>query len=150
MTEDEYRNYVRVFNARDYDALHAYFTDDVELQVNKITLKGRAGFDRFYNHFHQVVREEIEIAGFLSGKNSFCADLLFRFTGLQSYTREWLKEKSGYAWRTELAVGEEYYMQNFIMYDLNDDGKIYRIRPALYEPIGGAEPLYRALQDARS
>lgn len=148
MTEDEFNRYVSVFNNRDYDALHEYFTEDVELLVNRISLKGRAGFNRFYNHFHQVIREEIKIVKFMTGQNCFCADLLFRFTGLKPYTSEWLREKSGYGWRAELAVGETFYMQNFIIYDLNDDGKIYRIRPALYEPIGGAEPLYRAFEDS--
>ena len=148
MTEEGFQHYVKVFNARDYDALHEHFSDDVQLLVNKISLKGRAGFDRFYGHFHQVVREEIQIVSFMSNENGFCADLLFRFTGLAPYKREWLEEKSGYAWRTELAVGEEFYMQNFIMYDVNEAGKIYRIRPALYEPIGGAEPLYRAMENA--
>lgn len=89
MSEDEFCRYVCIFNDRDYDALHEYFSDDVELLVNRISLKGRAGFDRFYNHFHQVIREEIKIVNSMTGQNCFCGAWSALF--LQNYVKTFIE-----------------------------------------------------------
>ncbi|KAH8896902.1 hypothetical protein GQ53DRAFT_890378 [Thozetella sp. PMI_491] len=58
----EFLNYIRAFNARDYAAQHAFYTDDVELVLPDTTvgtLKGKGGIMAHYGAIHANADETV-------------------------------------------------------------------------------------------
>ena len=47
MNSSDYGRYVAAFNARDYSALHDFFTADVVLETVGTAIRGKAGITRF-------------------------------------------------------------------------------------------------------
>lgn len=127
----QYQQYVACFNARDYDGLHAFFADDVALHVNGYELKGKAGIARFYDFFHDHVRETVFLRRFIEGEDMDFADVVIRFEGLKDLTAEQLAAR-GFAKMTPVPAGVSVEINFFITYERRD-GKIVLIRCGIFE-----------------
>jgi len=132
MNADQYRQYVACFNGRDYDGLHAFFAEDVVLQVSGYEIRGKSGIARFYEFFHDHVRETVTVRRFVEGGDLDFADVVIRFEGLKELTAERLASE-GFAKMMPVPAGATVEIALFIAYG-SRAGKIEVIRCAIFEP----------------
>jgi hypothetical protein len=136
MKREEFQEYIGCFNRRDYDAAVRYFADDVELQYftrctnepqTYRTRYGPAGFKEHYTALHGKIDERLEVKTYLSdGKNIFVS-IYTEFHALEDtvFTAGPMKKDDVFA------------CTNFIVYDLDAQGKFKKIRIAhwaVHEP----------------
>ncbi len=133
MTEEDYHRYIEAFNARDYDALEAFFADDFALENAGFRVEGKPAFRAFYAFFHQFCREEVIFREFFPGKNGFVSNVVIRFTGLAELSPEVLAEK-GFSGMTPVPAGVSVDVEFYIHYLLNAAGKIQYIKGAVWVP----------------
>ena len=131
MNLEQYKHYIACFNARDYDGLHAFFADDVALHVNGYEIKGKSGIRRFYDFFHDHVRETVLLNRFIEGDSVDFADVVIRFEGLKELTAEQLADK-GFSKMTPVPAGASVEINFFITYE-SRTGKIALIRCGIFE-----------------
>ncbi len=135
LTEADYHRYIAAFNARDYDTLETFFTDDFALENAGFVVRGKPAFREFYKFFHDYCREKVAFKAFYPGKDSFVANVIIRFTGLKELSAEVLEEK-GYSGMTVIPEGVTVPVEFFIIYHVNEDDLIHHIRGAVYVPAG--------------
>lgn len=62
ITKEEFLNYIRAFNAKDYDKQHAFYHENVELIIPDPaigTLKGSDGIKEHYKPIHSHAEETV-------------------------------------------------------------------------------------------
>ena len=137
MTLDDYRRYVAAFNARDYAALHAFFTDDVVLEAGGMALRGKDAISRFYDFFHAHARETVTIKAFFEGQGEFrdqsVANVIIRFLGLKDLTPE-LLAKHGSVKMNPVPKGVVVDVEFLIVYYLRK-GLVHHIRCGVVDPV---------------
>lgn len=133
MNESDYHRYIEAFNAKDYDRLEEFFTDDFVLENAGFAVRGKPAFREFYHFFHQFCREEVEFRAFFHGQQGFVSNVVIRFTGLQELSQEEL-DRRGYSGMTPIPVGLTVPVEFYIHYLLNDDGLIRYIKGAVWVP----------------
>jgi hypothetical protein len=127
MNRAEYQVYVDHFNNKRYDDLTSYFTpditveyyDDATYRAPAKTLHGRDGFTASYKTLHSHTREVLELGTFISEGKLLFAELYTEF--------HTFKDTQGPPPRKQ---GDIQLMTNWVLYDLDDAGKMKRIRIA--------------------
>ena len=132
MTREEYENYLRLFNARDYDGVLDHFTDDAEVEFAGFAFKGREVVKQFYAFFHAYVDERIELHRFLSDEHTVALEATVRLEAKADLTEEMLRER-GLAGLFTLRKGQVLEVPQFIHYHLQD-GKFARAMCAVFTP----------------
>lgn len=132
-TAADYDRYLVAFNARDYDTLETFFTDDFVLENGGFAARGKQAFREFYAFVHDCVRETVKLIHFFPGEKAFAANVLINFTGLKDMTPEMLKEK-GLEGMTPVPKGASVDIEFNIVYELNEQGLIHHIKGAVYIP----------------
>ncbi len=130
MNREQYLEYIDHFNHRRYDALTSYFTQDITVEyfdeafsqgAPARTLHGPGEFAENYKSLHAHTREILELGDFLSQGDLVFAELYTEFHTFkdapESYGRPWKK-------------GRISIMTNWVMYNLDEKGKMKRIRIA--------------------
>lgn len=127
MNKEEFERYVSVFNARDYETLHAsFFAPDVRLQTLGYVLDGQDAIRRFYGFFHEYINEALAVVGFHSfAEDGFFAEIRMTLTANKAFTSE-VAEANGFARLPAIPLGASYATTLFIKYRLKD-GKFHRI-----------------------
>jgi len=137
MTEADYRRYIEAFNARDYAVLETFFADDFALENAGFRVEGKPAFRAFYAFFHEYCREEVIFKGFYPGHgqaaNGFVANVVIRFTGLKDLSPNVLAER-GYSGMTPVPVGVTVDVEFLILYLMNAEGLVHRIKGAVWVP----------------
>ena len=128
MNKEQYLEYVDHFNNKRYDALTSYFTEDITVEyfddayapyAPARTLKGRDGFTANYKTLHEHTREILELGDFM------CVDdLLF----VELYTEFHTFKDSPGGRGTMRKKGDVIIMTNWVIYNLDENGKMKRIR----------------------
>lgn len=137
MNLQQYQRYIVAFNSRDYDRLHSFFADEVVLHTLGYEIRGKAGIRRFYDFFHDHVRETVMLRHFVEGAGIDFADVVIRFEGLKDLTPQRLAQE-GYAKMTPVPQGGAAEVAFFISYESGADGRIVKIRCAVVEPPASA------------
>ncbi len=133
MNEADYHRYIAAFDARDYDTLETFFTDDFVLENAGFAVRGKTAFREFYRFFHEFCREEVEFKEFFPGQTGFVANVVITFTGLKELTQAEL-DRRGYPGMTAIPVGISVPLEFYIHYLLNDEGRIHYIKGTVWEP----------------
>lgn len=133
MTEADYERYIKAFNARDYAALESFFTDDFVLETAGFAVRGKPAFRAFYAFLHDYFREIVNVKYFFPGTRAACANVLIRFEGIKDLTPAILAE-AGYPQMTSVPAGEAAEVEFIIIYELNEQGLIWRIKGAVFIP----------------
>ncbi len=127
MNREEFQKYIDHFNARRYDDLVTYFTDDVSVEYftraagdPKRVLSGPEGFMQSYLALHAQVREVLELGFFIADGDQIAVELYTEFHALHDGAR---------VLGRELSLGEAVVMTNWVVYDL-EGGRFKRIRIA--------------------
>lgn len=133
MTEADYHRYISAFNARDYDTLETFFTDDFVLENAGFAVRGKAAFRAFYAFFHEYCSEQVEFRAFFPGVSGFVANVVIHFTGLKALSPDVLAAR-GYPGMSVVPEGVTVPVEFYIHYMLNDAGKIRYIKGAVWVP----------------
>ncbi len=132
MDRAAYDDYLRKFNARDYDGVLAYYGEELEVVFAGYALRTRQEVKDFYQFFHQFLREEIEIRRFVADADTIAMEVDVRLTGIRELTPQMLAEK-GFERLMAPPVGVTVTIPQFIHYHLRD-GKLVKAYCAVYEP----------------
>lgn len=130
--ETRFRNYLRAFNASDWQALRRFYAPDVRLVIgNGIELKGRDAIIDFYNEVKLQTRRTIEAVQCFADGETLAAEIESEFLAIE--------DTPDFAVRP-MAKGDRYYLNSFVFYDF--EGEHYtRIRAATFRrgflPAGG-------------
>ena len=128
-----YDDYLRKFNARDYDGFLAFWDDhDVEISVAGTSLRSKDQIRKFYAFLHAYLREEIILKKYISSDEMIALEATVRITGLQALTAETLQAQ-GLRGFLPLAAGQVVDIPQFIHYHLRD-GKITKALCAIFQP----------------
>ena len=123
MTPERYAEYLAAFNARDYDTVCSFFSDDIVLYTEGHTIRGEEGIRTFYQFFHEYVREQIEVKRFVSDDNFLFAEATMNLTGLKHLSQAKLNEE-GYHRFVEVPEGLQVSVNLFLHYDL--EGALFK------------------------
>jgi hypothetical protein len=133
MNLEQYRAYLDLFNARDYDGVLSYFHDDAEILFAGYALHGHQAVRDFYAFFHEHVDETISLSRFLSADDIVVLEATVRLEAKHDLTAEMLAEK-GLERIVALKRGNVVEMQQFIHYHMVD-GRFSRAICAVLEPV---------------
>ena len=132
MTREEYENYLRLFNARDYDAVLDHFSDDCEVVFAGYSFKGKESIRSFYAFFHEHTDEKITLQDFVADDRMIALEAVVRLEGKKDVTPGLLAER-GLGRLAAVPKGHVIELPQFIHYHL-DDGKFRRALCAIFEP----------------
>jgi hypothetical protein len=130
MNKEQYLEYIDHFNNKRYDALTSYFTPDITVeyfdhafssQYPARTLHGPEEFAANYKALHAHTREVLELGDFLSEGNLVFVELYTEF-----HTFKDTPESAGLMGKK----GDINIMTNWVIYNLDEKGKMKRIRIA--------------------
>jgi len=121
--EVRFRDYMRAFNASDWEALRDYYAPDVRLVIgNGTELNGRDAILAFYGKVKRQTRRTIEVVQCFADGQTLAAEIESEFLAVE--------DVPDFAVRP-MAKGDRYYLNSFVFYDF--DGEHYtRIRAATF------------------
>jgi len=131
MQRSRYDEYLRLFNARHYDGLLAFFADEFEVVFAGYALRSRAEVKQFYSFLHEYVDERIDITRYVSDGLTIAMEADVVLTGKKTLTPEILKAR-GLERIVGLQQGQTVTIPQFIHYHLHE-GKFTRALCAVYE-----------------
>ncbi len=130
MNRKQYLEYVDHFNNKRYDALTDYFAPDITVEyfdnpygppAPALTLHGPAEFVANYKALHAHTREFLELGDFMA-----VGDLLFVELYTEFHTFKDAPASAGQRWKK----GDINIMTNWVVYNLDENGRMKRIRIA--------------------
>lgn len=130
MNREQFLEYIDHFNNKRYDKVTSYFAPDItveyfddgfSMQFPARTLHGSDEFEMNYKSLHAHTREILELGDFISQGEMIFAELYTEF-----HTFRDAPESSGRMRKK----GDIVIMTNWVMYNLDADGKMKRIRIA--------------------
>jgi hypothetical protein len=130
MNRKQYLEYVDHFNNKRFDKVASYFTPDVTVEypdnfagpdITPRTLHGPKEFIANYQAITANTREILEVGAFISRGKQFFVELYTEF-----HTFKDSPAGGGQGWKK----GNITIMTNWVLYDLDDKGKMKRIRIA--------------------
>ena len=127
-----YDQYLKQFNARNYEAVLAYYAPRFEITFAGYSLRSREAVRAFYTFLHQYVRESIVVHAFVSSSSMVCLEARVRLEGLRPLTPQAARD-AGFERLMVPAVAEVVEIPQFIHYHL-EDGKIVKALCAVFEP----------------
>ena len=126
MTEEDFKNYFALFNGRQYDKFTKYYADDVlyvmDAMENKI-FHGPQAIADLYKELHQYFDEEVSIENIAISDSMIAVSVPTLLTCTKDFHLD------GFI---PLDKGDVCEMVCFNHYDLNDEGKISRIRVSIH------------------
>ena len=131
MNRERYDEYLNRFNARDYQGVLEYFTDDLEVSFAGYALKTKQEVLDFYAFLHTYINEQIRITRFVSNEDTIAMEAIVRLEGIKTLSPETLAEK-GFERLVGLEPGQVVEIPQFIHYHLKD-GKFTHALCAIYQ-----------------
>ncbi|MEH3107016.1 MAG: nuclear transport factor 2 family protein [Sphingomonas fennica] len=125
-----YEDYLRRFNARDYDGVMDYYGEAPKLDFFGVALRSRAEVKDFYRFLHRFVDEEITLLAFAGSDELAAAEVMVKITGRAPLTRAMLDER-GLHGMHPIEPGQVIEMEQFVHYRLAADGRIDGVRCTL-------------------
>lgn len=125
----DYEEYLRRFNARDYDGVFDFFTEHPSIAFFGITIGSREELKRFYGFLHAHASEAITVERFASSEDLVALEAIVRIEGLRDLSAETLAA-AGYGELHPITAGQVIEMRQMIHYDVVD-GKFAAVRCAI-------------------
>jgi len=132
MNRRTYDQYLKHFNARDYDAVLTFFAPEFEVSFAGYSLRTPAAVRSFYGFLHHHVRETIQIDAFVSNDDMIAMEARVRLEGLRELTPQ-IARAAGFERLMAPAVGQVLEIPQFIHYHLRA-GKFVKALCAVFEP----------------
>ncbi|MCX7911610.1 MAG: nuclear transport factor 2 family protein [Dehalococcoidales bacterium] len=130
MTKQEFLEYIGHFNSKRFDKVASYFAPDVTVEypdnffgapIAPLTLHGPQEFINNYRALTEHTKEVLEVGDFLAEGNKVFVELYTEFITLKDPP-----PGSRQGWKK----GDIHIMTNWVLYDLDENGKMKRIRIA--------------------
>ncbi|KAI0484823.1 hypothetical protein GGR56DRAFT_680593 [Xylariaceae sp. FL0804] len=141
----EFLDYLRAFNAQDYEAQHAFYSDNVELVIPDPrigTLKGKSGIKKHYEPIHANATETVVPVIVLSDRGKV-------FLQMETYFRYFNAGKAVHDY--DVVPGDVVKIISCAVYDLDADNKMERITCHLFsEQKLGQVSVEEGIQDSQS
>lgn len=128
-----YDQYLRAFNARDYDAVADFYVDPPRMEFFGIVITSRAELKDFYAWLHSAVKESVTLRNFAASETCTACDAIVRIEATRDLTREELDAKGATGF-FPIAKGEVQEIRQFIFYTVKD-GKIEQVEAALPQQL---------------
>jgi hypothetical protein len=125
----DYEEYLRRFNARDYDGVFDFYTEQPQIAFFGITIHSREELKRFYGFLHAHASEAITVERFASSDDLVALEAIVRIEGLRDLSAEALAAE-GYGQLNPIARGQVIEMRQMIHYDVVD-GRFAAVRCAI-------------------
>lgn len=129
MDRARYEEYLRRFNARDYEGFFDFYGDHPRMDFFGVSLRSLDEVKRFYGFLHRYASERITLTRFAVSEELLAAEGIVRIEGLEDLTAETLAG-AGYPQLMPIAKGQVIEMEQFLHYWLRD-GKFQAVRCAL-------------------
>lgn len=130
MNREQYLEYIDHFNNKRYDSVTSYFAPDITVeyfdnasgqQFPARTLHGAEEFAKNYKSLHAHTREILELGDFMSQGELVFAELYTEFHTFKNSPESSDRPRK---------KGDISIMTNWVMYNLDENGKMKRIRIA--------------------
>jgi len=143
MTRAEFLVYEGHFNAKEYDKVVSYFAPDCTVVYPDLFLlgpqtpniaRGPDDFIKRYTALHENFREFLDLGIFLSDDKNMIVEFQTEFHCI----------KEADYWGGHLKVGDFFAVNQFCVYDFNEDGKFSRIRISHHQVLSN-DPDFKPL-----
>ncbi|KAI1339813.1 hypothetical protein F5Y15DRAFT_382187 [Xylariaceae sp. FL0016] len=117
----EFLDYLRAFNAQDYEKQHAFYADSIELVIPDPrigTLKGKDGIRKHYKPIHDNAIETVVPIIVMSDRGRV-------FLQMETYFRYFNKTKAVHDY--DVVPGDVIKIHSCAIYDLDEQNKMTRI-----------------------
>ncbi|MEQ1495803.1 MAG: nuclear transport factor 2 family protein [Novosphingobium sp.] len=128
-----YDQYLRAFNARDYDGVADFYVDPPRMEFFGIVISSRQELKDFYVWLHSAVKESVTLRNFAASETCTACDAIVRIEAIRDLTREELDAKGATGF-FPIARGEVQEIRQFIFYTVKD-GKIEQVEAALPQQV---------------
>lgn len=132
MTREDYENYLKLFNAKDYEGVLEHFTDDCEVVFAGYCFAGKQAVRQFYAFFHAHTKETISLQRYLSDGDTIALEAVVRLEGMETVTPEMMAER-GLHRLVAVPKGHVVEIPQFIHYHL-EGGKFKKALCSIFEP----------------
>jgi predicted phosphoadenosine phosphosulfate sulfurtransferase len=129
MKREEYDEYIRKFNAQDYDGVFDYYVENPKLAFFGIEINTREQLKDFYKFLHSYTKETVTVLDYVSNENFVALEAVVRIEGTRDLKKEVLVEK-GYPGLYPINKYEVREIKEYIHYHLVD-GKISSVGCAI-------------------
>jgi SnoaL-like domain len=133
MNRTAYEEYLKKFNARDYDGLLTYFADEFEVTFAGYSLRSRQAVKSFYSFIHQYCSESIVVDHYISTDRMIAMEARVKLEGIHEMPPNAAKD-AGFERLMMPPVGVKVEIPQFIHYHLNEQGKFVKAFCAVFEP----------------
>lgn len=128
-----YDQYLRAFNARDYDGVADFYVDPPRMEFFGIVISSRQELKDFYVWLHSAVKESVTLRNFAASETCTACDAIVRIEAIRDLTREELDAKGATGF-FPIARGEVQEIRQFIFYTVKD-GRIEQVEAALPQQV---------------
>lgn len=125
MTREEFDEYLKKFNSRDYKGFLDYFADTFEMIHVGGSLKSREAVMQFYNFLHAYIQEKVIVDRFVSDAHTIALEARVQIQGVKELSPETVAA-SNYPKLKPLTVGQTAVIPQFIHYHL-ENGKFVKV-----------------------
>ena len=137
MTREEFQVYQGHFNAKEYDKVVSYFNPECTVEYPDLFLmgpqtpgvaRGPEDFIKRYRALHEKFREFLDLRIFLSDDKNMIVEFQTEFHCIQDSEN----------WGGQLKVGDYFAVNQFCVYDFDENGKFSRIRISHHRVLSNA------------
>jgi hypothetical protein len=122
VTREDYDRYANAFNARDYDTVFDFYSENPRMAFFGIEITTRDQLKQFYGFLHRFVKETVTVERFAGSDELAAVEAVVRIEGIEDLTPEILAA-NGMEQFFPIAKGDVQELRQYIHYHLKD-GKI--------------------------
>lgn len=124
-----YEQYLRAFNARDYDGVADFYVDPPSMEFFGIVIRSRQELKDFYGWLHSYVNESVSLLNFAASETCTACDAIVRIEAIRDLSREEL-DAHGATGFFPIKAGDVQEIRQFIFYTTKED-RIEKVEAAL-------------------
>ena len=120
MQREQFDDYVKKFNARDYDGVFDFYAENPKMSFFGIEITTRDQLKEFYGFLHTYVIETITIEKFASTDTFLALEAIVKVEGIRDLDIETLR-KQGYGDIFAIKKGDIQEMKQYIHYHIENN-----------------------------
>jgi hypothetical protein len=129
MNRAAYEDYVRAFNAKEYDTVCDFYVQPPTMSFFGVNITSREELKKFYSFLHSYVTESVTINRFASSDELTAVDAIVRISAFRDLDAETLAAH-GCSGFFPIKAGEVQALRQFLFYSTKN-GKIVRVEAAM-------------------
>ncbi len=134
MNRADYERYLTAFNAKDYDAVCAFYAEPMTMDFFGVSIRSPEDMKRFYRFLHDHVKESVRVLNFASSDTLTAVDAIVRIEATKDLDAETLAA-NGASGLFPISKGDVHEIRQFIFYSI-ENGKITKVECGLGPQLG--------------